>query len=384
MPARCIYIHVPFCEQKCSYCDFFTVRDPSGSHPLAPGWFDLLRREMLLWAEAGDIARDQPLETIYFGGGTPSLTPPAVFAEFLRFVRGEFAVAPDCEVTLEMQPGTADAARFGAYAGAGINRFSLGVQTFHEGHLALTRRRHTVGDSRRMIRDAIATAGADAVSVDLIGAWPGQTVAEWRDDLGRAADTGASHVSAYELTFKDGTDLERAFRSGDLVPCDEDTRIAMFQAAEQTLAAAGLPQYEISNFARPGRESRHNSAYWQLKDYAGLGAGAHGMVWPHRWMNPHDLRGYAAAITAGRLFRQPNDSDDPDVVLAENLHMALRLNRGVNLDDFAARTGRDPRTERPAALASLTEAALVESSGPVLRLTAEGRLRADAVTAAFV
>ena len=382
MTAGCVYIHVPFCEQKCSYCDFFTVRGAPGQpHPLASRWFELLRREMLLWMADGALDRGTPLRTVYFGGGTPSLMDPAGLAAFLRFVRAEFAVAPDLEVTMEMQPGTADASKLASYAGAGVTRFSVGVQTFDPRILEATGRRHTVGQSRRMIADS---AAAGLLSIDLIAAWPGQTPRMWQTELEQALEFNPSHISAYELTFKEGTDLHRQMKAGVTAPLAEGSRAGLFADTERLLVAAGLPQYEISNFAKPGAESRHNSNYWELGDFVGLGAGAHSMIFPHRYLNPHSLDDYVRAVDAGRLFRRLNDPDDPDIFLAENIHMALRLNRGFDMDRFAQRTGTDIRVARPRALTELLSAGLLEIEGACLRLTPEGRLRADSVTGCFV
>jgi oxygen-independent coproporphyrinogen-3 oxidase len=382
MAAACVYIHVPFCEQKCTYCDFYTVRGEAGAvHPLAGRWFELLRREMLLWAQVGALSREDSLRTVYFGGGTPSLTDAATLRAFLDFVRDEFATDPDLEVTIEMQPGTAGADKIGAYADAGVTRFSVGVQTFDPAVLEVTGRRHTIAQSRDMIRD---TAAAGLLSIDLIAAWPGQTAEMWRREMEEALSHSPAHISAYELTFKEGTDLHRRMRAGITAPLDEDARAGLFADTERLLAAAGLPQYEISNYARPGAESRHNSNYWELGDYVGLGAGAHSMVHPHRYLNPHSVDDYARATSDGRLFRRTNDAQDPDIGLAENIHMALRLNRGFDMDWFASRTGVDVRKAKQSALGHLEEAGLVERTGNRLRLTAEGRLRADSVTGYFL
>lgn len=384
MTAASVYIHVPFCRQRCAYCDFFRVTDAEGTHPLAPRWFDLLRREMLLWAADGALRRDTPLRTIYMGGGTPSLTPPAVIGAFLRFVRDEFTLAPDCEVTMEMQPGTTDRAAVEALARAGVNRFSVGAQTFRAQWLELSGRRHTPDDTRRLIRDVRDVVGTRGLSIDLIAAWPGQDMAALRDDLDEALAWLPGHLSVYELTFKDGTALLRASEEGTVRPLDEDARAEMFATTARVAAAAGLARYEVSNFALPGCESRHNSAYWMLEDYVGLGAGAHSMVWPQRFCNENDLAGYAAAIDGGRLFRTVNDTDDTDIFMAENLFMALRLTRGVDLDRFAARVGSDPRVTHADALRRIDEAGLARMDGPTLRLTDEGILRADTVAALFV
>jgi oxygen-independent coproporphyrinogen-3 oxidase len=232
-----------------------------------------------------------------------------------------------------------------------------------------------------MIEDS---AAAGLLSIDLIAAWPGQTRQMWQAELKQALEYDPAHISAYELTFKEGTDLHRQMKAGATRPLDEDSRAELFAETERLLAGAGLPQYEISNFAKPGAESLHNSNYWELGDFVGLGAGAHSMIFPHRHLNPHRLEDYARAIGEGRLFRRPNDPGDPDIFLAENLHMALRLNRGFDMEWFAHRTGTDIRIAKPRALADLQAAGLLEMKGASLRLTPEGRLRADSVTSHFL
>ncbi len=384
MTAASLYLHVPFCRQRCSYCDFFRVTDAEGSHPLAARWFDLLWQELLLWRTDGAVLPETPLRTIYMGGGTPSLTPPRVIGDFLNRVRGEFAVASDCEITLEMQPGTTTLTGVEELATAGINRFSVGAQTFSQRWLDLSGRLHSADDTRATISAVLEVAGDAALSVDLIAAWPGQDFAALRSDVEEALSFGPAHLSVYELTFKDGTELARAEGAGEVVALSEDDRAEMFLEVAGLAAAAGLAQYEVSNFARPGSESRHNTAYWTLDDCVGLGAGAHSLVWPHRYSNPHDLGGYAASVEQGRLFRVVNDASDPEIFTAENLFMALRLLCGVDLDWFARRVGTDVRQTHATALARLQEAGLVNLDGSLLRLTSEGLLRADGIAALFV
>lgn len=376
-PGFAVYVHVPFCEQKCTYCDFFTVTDPD--HPLAARWMELAARELELWAEAGDIAPGGPVHSVFLGGGTPSLLPPASVAAFLHILGARFGLVPDAEVTLETQPGTADTARIQEFAEAGINRFSVGVQTFDPELLARTGRRHSVEMTRQVLRGAAATGRV--LSLDLIAALPGQTLDAWRRELEEALSFHPAHISVYELTFHPGTRWYRDLRAGRLSEADEDLRIAMFEEAERVLIPAGFEHYEISNYARPGRRSRHNETYWRLGNYIGLGAGAHSLVWPDRWHNPGNAGAWAAAIDSGHLYRHASNPDDPDVFVAENLAMALRLLEGVDLDWFARKVGSDLRTGRRAErLRELESAGLVTLEGSRLRLTAEGRLRADLIS----
>lgn len=374
-----VYVHVPFCEQKCTYCDFFTVTDPQGTHPLAGRWMALAARELELWAEAGDAPHGGPVRSVFLGGGTPSLLSPDSVAGFLQFLRTGFGMLPDTEVSLETQPGTADAATLREFAEAGVTRFSVGVQTFDPEFLSRTGRRHTVEMTRQTLRDAAATGRI--LSLDLIAALPGQTLDAWRRELDEALSFGPSHMSVYELTFHPGTRWYRDLTAGRMTEADEDLRITMFEEAERVLTAAGFEHYEISNYARPGFRSRHNETYWRLGNYMGLGAGAHSLVWPRRWNNPGNAAAWAAAVESGHLYRHASDPDDPDVFVAENLAMALRLLEGVDLDWFAAKVGSDLRQGRRAErLKELETAGLVAVAGPRLRLTHEGRLRADLIS----
>jgi oxygen-independent coproporphyrinogen-3 oxidase len=372
-----IYVHVPFCEQKCAYCDFFTITDPDGKHPLARTWLDLCAREAELWLDAGDMDRTKPIKTIFFGGGTPSLLEPVAYAGFFARIKQTFAFAPDVEITLETQPGTVDAHKLQAYAHAGFNRFSIGVQSFDDRFLLPTGRRHNAEQSRATIHAAAATG--KLVSIDLISALPGQTIGNWRTELDEALSFSPDHISVYELTFHEGTQYFRDMRAGRLTEADEDTRIAMFEHTRQRLTAAGYEHYEISNYARPGARSLHNQNYWQLGDYAGLGAGAHSLVFPNRYANPNAASDYARTIQSGRLFRRPSNTSDSDVFLAENLQMALRNLDGVNLDQLSEKFGRDILAEKEHALAELEQNGLIQLAGSTLRLTATGELQSDSI-----
>lgn len=370
---------MPFCEQKCTYCDFFTVTDPGGTHPLNERWLELTLRELELWAAAGDVPAEAGIRTLFLGGGTPSLLAPEAVARFVRQLQQQFALHPDAEITLETQPGTVGGDRLQRFAEAGITRFSVGVQTFNPEILKLTGRNHGVEETRTTLRAAAATGRV--LSLDLIAALPGQTLPSWKAELEEALSFNPDHISVYELTFHPGTRWHRDLTSGRMEEAGEEARIAMFELTDVVLSEAGYEHYEISNYARPGKRSRHNENYWRLGDYIGLGAGAHALVWPHRWANPANARAWAAAIESGRLFRTLSDPSDPDIFVLENLAMALRLVEGVDLDWFAARTGCDLRQEPwRKRLHELEHAGLVHLEHSRLLLTREGRLRADSVT----
>ncbi len=373
-----IYVHVPFCEQKCSYCDFFTVTDPERSHPHFNSWLELCLAELRLWYAKHPELAGRPVGSVFFGGGTPSLLPPEQFAEFIAAVRSEFQLAADAEISLETQPATIAAEDYGTMVAAGINRFSIGVQTFNPRLLNPTARRHTVEDTEETIRLAKATGAA--LAMDLICALPGQTLDEWRADLDRAITFDPHHISVYEMTFHAGTQYYRQWKKGQISEADEAIRIEMFRHTHARLTAARYEHYEVSNYAKPGHQSRHNRVYWTLGDFIGLGAGGHGYIGGHRFANPRSAGDYARAVAEGRLFARSVDSDDPDITLVENLQMALRLTEGVNLHWLAERLGQDIRLTRAKRLQELERRGWIAINADHLRLTADGLLQADSVS----
>jgi len=379
--AHYIYIHVPFCEARCPYCDFFTLGSGSDAVGLANRWLDLVRQELELWIASGDVSPSEPVATIYFGGGTPSLVSSAKMKTFLSAMKQILPWEPTIEITVEMQPRTADERKIAEYSEAGVNRFSVGAQSFTDKFLAMLERRHTVEDTLFLV-DAVKKYGR--LSIDLICALPGQSLKDWQQDLESALALAPEHLSVYELTFYRGTPLWTAMSEGKAHPSDESIRIAMFEYTAQRLQELGFEHYEISNFALPGARSRHNENYWKLGDYVGLGAGAHSFVHLHRYVNPPDIIRYEAEIRRGKLPRQLVDAEDMDLALCENLFMGLRLLEGLDLDLFQNKFGVDIRSRYSRQIEDLERAGLVELVGSRLRLTWQGALVADAVTSYFL
>jgi len=383
-----IYVHVPFCEQKCAYCDFFTITDPQREHPLLDGWLQICLDELRLWRTQYPVLNGRKISSIFFGGGTPSLLSPESFARFLDAARRDFAFLPGAEISLETQPGTLRRSDFVALRKAGINRFSIGVQTFNDGLLRPTGRRHTVAQADETLQWARDT-GAE-VSLDLICALPGQSVGQWTEDLFRAVHHQPDHISAYEMTYHAGTDYYRQLRRGQIREPGDDVRAQMFRYTRQFLTDAGYKHYEISNYARPAHQSRHNQSYWKLASFLGLGAGAHGFIFDpadppgRRFMNPRSAADYARSIGDGRLFAKPHDADDPDIRLVENLQMALRLTAGVDLNWLAGRLGQDIRNTRRGRLRDLVERGWLSIKDDRMKLTKRGHLFADSVAESFL
>ena len=320
---RHLYVHVPFCRHKCGYCDFNAY---AGMDRLMPAYVDALCIEL-------DAARRRfrfaPLRTVYLGGGTPSLLPAPLIADLLRRIGRMFQIEAGAEVTLEANPASTDAERLAAWRDGGVNRLSLGVQGFDPRALAVLERRTDGAQAARAYADARA-AGFENVSLDLIFAVPFQTTASWEETVRRASAMGPEHMSCYGLGFEEGTLLHRRRARGLVPEVDADTQWDQLDAADRILAAAGYRRYEVSSWARPGRRSRHNRAYWACRPVYGAGAGAHsygvdGAV-ARRWWNVARPRDYIAAapdVVAG------GEELDARLARAERVMLGLRTVRGL-------------------------------------------------------
>ncbi len=329
--ARALYIHWPFCLAKCPYCDFNShVRDRV-DHTV---WETALLADMRHEAE---LKGGEALESIFFGGGTPSLMPPALVARLLAEAERLWGFAEGIEITLEGNPSSVEAANYAALASAGINRASLGLQAFDDATLRFLGRLHDADEGLAALD--VAQRHFGRVSFDLIYARPGQDLPAWEAELRRALGLGTSHLSLYQLTIEPGTRFATMVRQGDFAPLDEDACADLFTLTRELTTAAGMPAYEISNHARPGEESRHNLAYWRYLDYAGIGPGAHGRRGgmatvrhrkPENWLDAIDSQGHGIAEER-RL--------DPGEQASEAMLMGLRLAEGVDLPALAARFG---------------------------------------------
>ncbi|WP_211873785.1 radical SAM family heme chaperone HemW [Plastoroseomonas arctica] len=376
MEPLALYIHWPFCASKCPYCDFNShVRDgvDAARHGRA------LRRELA--HEAARTGR-RPLASIFFGGGTPSLMPPEVVADLVADARALFDAAPDIEVTLEANPTSVEIAKLRAFAQAGVNRASLGVQALDTEALRFLGRQHDAGEAIAALEAARAIF--PRLSFDMIYARPGQGEAAWRAELRRALALAADHLSLYQLTIEPGTKFSTLFGRGEFTLPEGDAAAALYAATAEEAGAFGLAAYEVSNYARPGAESRHNLQYWRYGDYLGIGAGAH-----QRVLEPAGMR-------AARRHRAPEEwlarvERDGHAVVEEEwltprdrareaLLMGLRLAEGVELARIEARSGLafDDCIDA-ATLRDCVEAGYLEQSPGRLRATGEGLIRLDAL-----
>lgn len=375
-PGHYLYVHVPFCDAKCGYCDFYSVTDRSLHRDLRPRWLELVARELELLVAAGEATATAPVQTVFFGGGTPSLLDPEAVQHFLGHLRDSFGFPKDAEITMEMQPGGVDEEKVRALAKAGINRFSIGVQSFNDAVLRTLGRSHTASQSRQLI-DWCADHGT--CSIDLISSVPGQTMDGWSRELDEALSYDVSHISVYELTFHPGTPFSSRLQSGEMDEMSEEIRTAVFQFTERRLSEAGFEQYEISNYARNGARSRHNENYWLLGDSTGLGAGAHSYIFPVRYANENDAMAYSEAIGTNRLFRKTLPPPEPELLTIENLYMGLRMCEGIDLEESARHLPVDIGKTRARQLNDLVGENLLVIDGSRLRLTPSGRLRFDSV-----
>lgn len=367
-----LYLHWPFCQSKCPYCDF-------NSHVSAV--IDQGRWLRAYQAEIRRVAAEtgpRLLNSVFFGGGTPSLMAPEVVAGVLDAVRAAWPLANDVEITLEANPGSVEAGRFRAYRQAGVNRVSMGLQALNDADLRRLGRLHTVAEAEAAF--AVARDCFERVSFDLIYARQDQTPEDWAAELRRALAMAVDHLSLYQLTIEDGTAFGDRFARGGLkgLP-DEDRAADMFEVTQDICGAAGMAGYEVSNHARPGAESRHNLIYWRSGDWVGIGPGAHGRLTLGgvRWATeaPRAPGAWLAQVEAGQAGEQPRQALTAGERASEFLVMGLRLSEGVDLLRLRALGGRIDADR----LAGLADLGMVQLDGDRLRATAAGRLVLNAV-----
>lgn len=380
-----LYIHIPYCISKCPYCDF-------NSHVVAvipeQAYSKALMNELDHYAVREEWSC-RGLQSIFFGGGTPSLFNPVSIGRMLNRIEAAFDLLPGCEITLEANPGNIDAANFAGYRACGINRISVGIQSFQPRLLKFLGRAHSADESERAL-EIVRSSGFENFSLDLIYANPDQTVEELSSDLDSALNFDSPHLSAYNLTIEEGTPFHHAFRNGRLLLLSEDQEIAMATLIERRLTEAGLTRYEISNYARPGFHSRHNVNYWQGGDYLGLGAGAHSHrrvdangTYALRWWNEKIPSRYMQAITRSGQAVVEREPADLKRAAGEIMFSGLRLTAGVTLSEFTARFATSPFDLYPQ-INDWIGAGLMEHTGSHLRLTDRGVMVANSLFVHFV
>ncbi len=377
-----IYIHFPFCLSKCLYCDFNSRADLKAR---AAEYAPILLEEMRRRREklAGEISA----ETLYFGGGTPSLLEPPLVARIIDTAAGLFGLDGSVEITLEANPGTVDAEKLAAFRAAGVNRLSLGVQSFSDRMLHRLGRIH---DARQALDafDAARAAGFADIGIDLIHSLPGQDLKMWMAELERAVRLRPEHISAYGLSVEAGTPFHAMEGRGELALPDEEAAARMFESTAEFLGKAGYEHYEISNFALPGHASRHNRNYWQRGNYLGFGAGAHSFLaaqrFGRRWKNLDDPERYLQAVAAGALPEEEATELTERDAMAETLFLGLRMLEGIDTELFRQRFGIPLDRAYPEELPPLLAEGLLDLSNGRLRLTRRGLLLGNRVFAEFI
>lgn len=375
--ARALYIHWPFCLRKCPYCDFNShVRD--GVDPAQ--WQTALLADMRYEAA---LAGGEPLESIFFGGGTPSLMPPSLVATLLDEAERLWGFAPDIEITLEANPSSVEASNFADLAQAGVNRVSLGLQALDDETLRFLGRLHDVREGLAALETA--QRHFQRVSFDLIYARPGQTADQWNAELARALSFGTGHLSLYQLTIEPNTRFATDVRQGAFEPLEDDPAAELFELTRERTEAVGLPAYEISNHARLGEESRHNLAYWRYRDYIGIGPGAHGRRGAMATQRHRKPENFLEAVSRNGHGLAEERGLEPRERATEALLMGLRLREGIDVSVLARRFGL------PASLlidrkrlAFHESLGLVWSDGDRIGATARGMPLLDALLAELV
>jgi oxygen-independent coproporphyrinogen-3 oxidase len=376
MPAG-VYLHIPFCKSRCSYCDFAT--DVYRNANVVERYVEALCREIETAKPPKDGTSNE-IDTIYLGGGTPSLLSPPQLKQILRAVRERFTVDTKAEITMEMNPATVTLETLREYKSVGVNRASFGVQTFNDRDLKLLARGHDANDARQTFK-LLRESGFANVSFDLIAGLPGQTLDDWKRNLDEAITMQPEHLSLYLLEIHEGTPLAEQLRTGRRPLPDDDLAAEMYELMIDHLAVAGYQQYEISNFAKPGFESRHNSKYWTLDPVYGFGVSAHSFDGFQRYANERDTAAYVKRIEefgVAEIVREGIDA------ASEFIFLGLRLNSGIDVNKYRERFGIDLQEKYRHEIDRVNEAGLIDITTEHINLTRKGMLFSNEVFAEFV
>lgn len=390
-----LYIHVPFCQTKCPYCDFNTYQGIEG---LMSPFLGALSTELQLW---GQVLEHPRVNTVFFGGGTPSYLPEGSIGAVLEATGQAFSIVEDAEITIEANPGDLSREACERLLGQGVNRLSIGVQSLDNDLLNLLGRRHNTEQAIEAFRSA-RDAGFTNINLDLMYGLPHQSMQQWQDTLQRLVALSPAHISLYCLTLEEGTPLHKWVKEGKVPEPDSDLAADMYHYAEKLLEQAGYHHYEISNWAVPGFPSQHNLAYWLNLPYLGVGPGAHSRLGNYRFWEVNSPRGYIdkvrqwaevtpkplAALTEealqGILPVDGQEFIDADLAAAETMFLGLRLLDGMDLAENSERAGTDLSVKYQAEIAELTDLGLLEQEGNCLRLTKEAYLIANQVFTRFL
>jgi oxygen-independent coproporphyrinogen-3 oxidase len=365
-----LYIHIPFCKRKCKYCSFVSFDNRAKD---ITAYIGALKTELRLRSV------DDIIETVYFGGGTPSLLDAKQLSDILNTVKKYYQMVDDAEISIEANPGTIDSQYLSDIKSAGINRLSLGIQSFSDDELKMLGRIHSSKEAKDAVSDAVK-AGFDNLNIDLIYGLPGQTIDDWKASLQEALDCYPEHLSLYALTLEPEEPLFKEIGAGKLPQLSSDIAAGQYELSEELLEKNGYHHYEISNWAKPGRECRHNLVYWQEGEYIGAGVAAHSYLHKRRSANTADFNKYISTLSQNTL--PPLEIDEiisRELEIAESIILGLRLCDGINLKDFENRFGIDIMKRYGRQIDELFNFGLIEMEQDSIRLTPQGRLLGNEV-----
>jgi oxygen-independent coproporphyrinogen-3 oxidase len=380
-----LYIHIPFCHRKCPYCDFYSITDLS----LQPTFLDALANEMNMTHDL-----DKVFDTLYIGGGTPSVLNKNIINNIIKTARESFTILSDAEITLEINPGTVTLEQLKGYRQASVNRLNIGVQSFNSANLKFLQRIHTAKEARMAIQWALM-AGYENIGLDLIYGIPGQTTSSWLKDLRSAVEFLPQHLSCYMLSYEPNTTMYKYLQNNTVKPLPEPMVCEFFETTQSFLNANNFVQYEISNYAREVKYasgikcdqsniSQHNMKYWNFSPYIGLGPSAHSFLEPHRFWNHSNVKQYIKDLSAGRLPRNGKESLSREQLMIEAVYLGLRQTKGIGVDAFNKKFRVNFEEMHAETIVGLEKKGLVEFSKNRCALTPKGMLYLDSIAAQFI
>ena len=380
-----LYIHIPFCLKKCSYCDFYSITDLS----LQPVFLDALASEMKMTREL-----DKGFDTLYIGGGTPSVLNIDIIDIIIKTAHQCYNILSNAEITLEVNPGTVTLEQLKGFRKAGVNRINIGIQSFNSANLSFLERIHSARDAQMVVKRA-QRAGYENIGLDLIYGIPGQTTSSWLKDLHSALEFHPQHLSCYMLSFEPGTPMHKDLQNKVFNPLPEHLVCEFFETTQSFLNANGYVQYETSNFAREviyasgiksaqSNISRHNVKYWNFSPYIGLGPSAHSFVEPQRFWNHSNVKKYVQELSRDRLPREGKESLSREQLMTEAVYLGLRQTKGIVVDEFDKKFGVIFKVMHAETIADLEEKGLVKMSQNRCALTAKGMLYLDSIAVMFI
>jgi len=377
-----LYLHIPFCEHKCIYCDFYSIAPTESGEthaPLMDRFLSALETEIQLRAQ--DMLFHESIETIFFGGGTPSLLHPSEIEKILNLLTSRFSIQANAEITLETNPGTVDKQKLKAFHSAGINRISMGIQSFFDDDLRFLTRIHTASEAKQCVHDAY-TAGFKNVSFDLIFSLPHQSLKRWESNLNQAIELQPTHISCYSLIIEPGTPLFNMVQSKQVTLLDNDSDAELYEFTIDFLTTHGFEQYEVSNFTKPNFKCRHNINYWNHSNYLSFGPSAHSFWKNERWWNISNVALYIEQLNKRILPVSGGEHLSESKLMEEAIFLGLR-SEGIDFENFHRQFARDLSKENSSHISELIQQGLAWIEDGRFRLTAKGYLVCDEICQSF-